>query len=111
MAHREQHGDFGNPAAGQEADDRSRLFQIKVPAKRLSIILRRHGIKKWMADECTAYTGASIDLRFKRENDHHMIDAALNPFDPARSPGPNLRRDVIENAPPGRFCYACKMKV
>lgn len=94
---REQALDLTSPTPRKQSDHRPRLMQSEPRPERDSIILRRHGIEERMADEGTADSRPAIQIRFKRKNDHDMIDTPLNPLDPTRPPGPDLRRNIIEH--------------
>ncbi|OGW49658.1 MAG: hypothetical protein A2V62_10215 [Nitrospirae bacterium RBG_19FT_COMBO_58_9] len=43
--HRQQHFNFAHSTPGQQPDDAGGLVQAELPAKRCTIVLRRHGIE------------------------------------------------------------------
>src|SRR2546422_8986522 len=64
-----------------------------------------------MPDERAGNAGATIELHLERQDDHHVVNATLNPPHAARTPRPELRRDVIDHAMPGPLGHAGEVKI
>ena len=58
-------------------------------------------VDEWMADELDGHAGPLVQCLLEREDHEHAVREALDDLHPARSPGPQLRPDVIHdrNAP------------
>src|SRR5213593_2484956 len=64
-----------------------------------------------MPDERAGNAGAAIELHLERQDDHHVVNATLDPPHAARTPRPELRRDVIDHAMPGPLGHAGEVKI
>jgi hypothetical protein len=108
---REQALDLTGSTSREQPNHGARLMHPKLRPKRGSIILRRHRIEQRMTDERTPDSCPAIQFSLERENHDDMIDAPLNPLHPTRSPGPDLRRNIIEHPAACSFGHPCEMKI
>ena len=50
-----------------------------------------------MADELCVDVAGAVEGLFEREDDHHAVDALLDPAETAALPGPELGADEVDN--------------
>src|ERR1700730_12031450 len=89
---------LGGAAAGQDGDDFLLWIEIMLAAKARAISRGMHGANQWVADEFHGDAGVTVELFFKGEDTKRLCKAAADYADAPRTPGPELRADVIDIA-------------
>ena len=91
-------GDLLGPAAGQQRHDGP--LRVEAEARHESPLVRRrvHEVHEGMSNERHRDARLAIQRLFEREDDQHVIHGLADRVQPSAPPGPDLRRDVVDDA-------------
>ena len=94
---REIESDFLVAAARKERDHRAIAIETQNSRHGRAIRGRRHVIDEGMSHEGDRDLRVAIDLFLKWKDHQHLGNVPLHVLDPASPPGPQLRRDVVDD--------------
>jgi hypothetical protein len=92
-------------AARQQRDHRARRVQAVGSEEFRAVMPHGHQVHERMPDESDRHARLLVEAGLEREDDDHVRDVGSNRPEASPAPGPDLRRDVVDDGdPPGVQC-------
>jgi hypothetical protein len=90
--------DLSEPAAGQQRDDAALRVDAKGGARGGAVDLQRNLVGERMTDEARLHGVARVEIDLEGQQAQHQIHRSGDVPDPALTPRPHLRADVLHGA-------------